>query len=395
MPALADQRVLVLHNRYRQVGGEERFVAQLVDLLRRRAGSVELLERVSAETGAAAAARGLVRGGLDPDEVAAAVERSGATIVHAHNLHPTFGWRALAAAREAGAATVLHLHNYRLFCAIGIAYRDGHDCTECAPDRTARGVLHNCRGSLPESIAYAVGLRRAQPKLAASVDRFVAPVRQVADDLCALGLDVPVSVLPTWLPDVDFANESNAGGGEYALYVGRATAEKGLFVAVEAAAESGVPLRVAGNGPDIQRAIELANKLEAPVDFMGQIDGQAMVAARMGAAFCILPSLWREVLPFAALEALAAGLPLIVSERGGLPELTERPLVVPAGDAGALAATMASLYADRDARAQAGARSLARARELFSEDVFAGRLEELYAQASGVAASSVASAQSH
>ena len=43
----------------------------------------------------------------------------GARVVHAHNVNPTFGWRALAAAREAGARVVLHLHNYRLVCAVG------------------------------------------------------------------------------------------------------------------------------------------------------------------------------------------------------------------------------------------------------------------------------------
>ena len=47
------------------------------------------------------------------------MRRTGARVVHAHNINPTLGWRALAAAREAGARVVLHLHNYRLVCAVG------------------------------------------------------------------------------------------------------------------------------------------------------------------------------------------------------------------------------------------------------------------------------------
>src|SRR5271167_2683202 len=103
--------VLFLHNRYRTTGGEERVVEDLLWLVRERMGEpAELLARDSAKLARTRAAGGLLRGGLDPDEVARAVRRSRARVVHAHNLTPAFGWRALAAAREAGARVVGHLH---------------------------------------------------------------------------------------------------------------------------------------------------------------------------------------------------------------------------------------------------------------------------------------------
>ena len=60
--------------------------------------------------------------------------------MHAHNLHPTLGWRALAAAREAGARVVLHLHQYRLVCAIGVCFTRGEECTRCHGRNTLPGV---------------------------------------------------------------------------------------------------------------------------------------------------------------------------------------------------------------------------------------------------------------
>src|SRR2546423_6938427 len=118
--------ILVLHNRYRTTGGEERAVADLLWLARERLGEdVELLERDSAILGRGRAAAGMLRGGLAPDEVAAAGWRTGARIVHAHNVNPAFGWRALAAARAAGARVVMHLHNYRLGCAVGTCFTRG------------------------------------------------------------------------------------------------------------------------------------------------------------------------------------------------------------------------------------------------------------------------------
>ncbi len=105
--------VLLLHNRYRTTGGEERTVEDLVWLVREHLHEpAELLTRDSASLGRARAAVGLLRGGLQPGDVGRAVRLSGARIVHAHNLHPSLGWRALAAARAAGARVVLHLHQY-------------------------------------------------------------------------------------------------------------------------------------------------------------------------------------------------------------------------------------------------------------------------------------------
>ncbi|MGA8363161.1 MAG: hypothetical protein WB709_01425, partial [Solirubrobacteraceae bacterium] len=144
--------VLFLHNRYRTTGGEERTVEDLQWLVREYLHEpAELLERDSASLGRTRAAAGLLHGGLQPGDVARAVRLSGARVVHAHNLHPTFGWRALAAARSAGARVVLHLHQYRLVCAIGVCYTRGAECTRCHGRDTLPGVRLRCRGSLSEA----------------------------------------------------------------------------------------------------------------------------------------------------------------------------------------------------------------------------------------------------
>ena len=101
---MAGMRVLLLHNRYRLEGGEERAVADLVALLEAHGHQVSAWQKSSADVGPVTAARGLVSGGVRPEEVARLVRDGGADVVHVHNLHPLFGWRALAAARAAGSA---------------------------------------------------------------------------------------------------------------------------------------------------------------------------------------------------------------------------------------------------------------------------------------------------
>src|SRR5215207_3277540 len=226
--------VLVVHNRYRVQGGEERSVELQLAALRRAGLAHALLERRSADLSRPQAALALVRGGREEDDVEAAVSELGADVVHVHNMLPLPGPRGLEAARSAGASVLLHLHNLRLFCAIGVAARDGGPCFRCHHRNTLPGLVLNCRGSLPEAAVYAASLARHQPLVLDTVDRFVVPSRYAAGQSALLG------VLPHYLPAEAFAEHSRAGRGSYALVVSRLAPEKGIDTAIEAAGLTGV-----------------------------------------------------------------------------------------------------------------------------------------------------------
>jgi len=369
--------VLILHNRYRAAGGEERAVADLAALLVRRGHAVEVLERSSESLGAGRAAAGLLAGGLNPEAVGRAVRARGARVVHAHNIHPLFGWRALAAARAAGARTVLHLHNFRLFCAIGIAYRDGTPCFRCRRGQTLPGLQLRCRGSLPEAAVYAAALRRQQPRLFEHVDQFVAVSNALAIHLRDLGLPPSLTAtLPNFIPDQDLASDSHADEGEFALAAGRLSEEKGFDTAIAAARAAGAPLVIAGAGPDEPRLRALA--AGGDVRFAGRLEPSALADLRRRAAVVLAPSRWEEPWPYSVLEALAAGVPVLGSDRGGLPELVGEKASVPATDGAAWAARLSELWQSPRLRSERGSQAIERARERFGEDQYYDRLMGLY-----------------
>jgi len=97
-------------------------------------------------------------------------------------------------------------------------------------------------------------------------------------------------------------------------------------------------------------------------------------------AVAVVPSEWEEAMGGVALELLAAGLPLIVSERGGLAEcVAEAAWTFPNGDHRALAAWMAALIDDpslRSSKAEAAQAVIAR----FDEEALAQRYLDLYAE---------------
>ena len=335
--------ILLLHNRYRHPGGEERAVEDLAWLIREHLDEdADVLERDSAALGRRQAAAGLVRGGLAPDEVARAVRRTKARVVHAHNVHPTLGWRALAAAREAGARVVLHLHNYRLVCAVGTCFTHGEDCTRCHGRNTLPGVRLNCRGSRAEALTYGAALALWQPRLAAAVDAFVVPSAFALDRLHQLGapLDGRARVIPSVQRDI--APRSTADQGRYVLAAGRLTPEKGFADAVAAARAAGRPLVIAGDGPQ-RRELE---RLGGDVTFAGHVPPEELAELRRGAAVAVVPSRYQEILPLAALEAMAAGLPVAAARSGGLAEVVPEEGLYPPGDVAALAGRLETLWGD-------------------------------------------------
>ena len=362
--------ILFLHNRYRRSGGEERAVADLLWLVREHLGEdAELLERDSALLGRGRAAAGMLRGGLGPDEVARAVRRTKARVVHAHNLHPSFGPRALAAAREAGARVIGHLHQYRLVCAVGICFTHGEECTRCHGRNTLPGVLRNCRGSRGESLVYASALSLHHRGLTAAMDAAIVPSEFARRRLQQLGAPLPpqTHVLPN--PVGALAAVAPARGGGHALFAGRLEPEKGLGIAIEACRLAGIPLTVAGEGSERARLDPSPG-----VTFAGRVSDDELAVARAGAAVALMPSLTSETFGLAAAEAMAAGLPVAASAIGALPELVPHAWLSPPGDAPALARTIETLRADP----AAGGQALARARNLLDPARLAATLQEIY-----------------
>ncbi len=317
--------MLQVHNRYRQLGGEDGVVASEADLLRRNGH--EVIEHFASNPDGAGAAASLAMAPWNPASARAmrsAVHESAPDVAHVHNTWFTLSPSVLGALHRSNVPVVMTLHNYRLVCVNALVFRDGKPCQDCVGHSPLPGIRHRCyRDSALQSAAAAATLsfNRARGTWVNSVDRFIAPSRGLRDTLVAGGLPADRFIVrPHAVADAGPRSRPPSSSSTV-LCVGRVSDEKGVDVLLEAWARArprDLELVVVGDGP---RREDLERRAIDGVRFAGWLPHEEVRALMLGSRALMFPSVCFEVFPMTLVEAMSAGLPVIASAHGGSAEI--------------------------------------------------------------------------
>lgn len=380
------RRILLLHNRYKQRGGEDAVVAAESLLLRRRGHAVTSLivdnDQIDSTTGQAINAVLASANPAAAGRVSDMIAGFRPDVVHVHNFFPRLSPSVHRAAARHGVAVVQTLHNYRLLCASATFFRDGATCEDCLGRVGLPAIRHACyRGSRAGSAAVVAMQTTARLRgiWRDDVDRFIALTTFAQRKFIEGGLPADrIVVKPNFL-DIPRAPPHPRGG---AIYVGRLSREKGLATLIDAwRALPQLPLTIVGTGPleDELRAAAPPN-----VRFVGALDPEAIATVMAQSALMILPSLWYEGFPMVLVEAAAAGLPVLASRIGSLEEIVEPGIsgaLFAPGSAPDLAAAAAALLTQPGKLASMSESSRQRYVERYSPEVNAAAIEAIYEDA--------------
>ena len=339
-----NQRVLIVHNRYQQRGGEDTVVEAEAELLRRKGHAVELLERHNDEVGAVsrlALAAQTVWSQRTVRDLHAIAARFKPDIVHVHNTLPLVSPSVFWAAHRVQLPVVQTLHNFRLLCPQAMFLRDGKVCQDCLGHVPWRAVQHACYRGSPAQSAVVVAMlqtHRAMGTWRKGVDRYIALNTFSRDKFIEGGLPAERIGIKANFVDLPAPPPRPRQG---LLYVGRLSEEKGIRVLAQAWQQSPpqAGLTVAGSGPMQSELSGLPG-----VTLLGALPAASVAERMAGAVALVMPSICYENFPRTLVEAFACGLPVITSRLGAMASLVEHGrtgLLAEPGDADDLAQQMA------------------------------------------------------
>ncbi len=325
-------RILLVHNFYREAGGEDVVFAAEGALLESRGQVVERVrfdnDEIPERPGpwqAAQLARGTIWSISAAGRIRRAVRRFGPEVVHFHNTFPLISPSAYGVCKAEGAAVVQTLHNYRLMCLNATLFRGGGPCEDCVGRGPWSGVRHGCyRSSRPQSAVVAAMLmaHRIRRTWNSDVDLFLAPTEFAKEKFIQGGLPAhKILVKPNFLePDPG----PKSGEGDYFLFVGRLTRDKGVEFLLRAWMEHRLPwpLHIVGDGSLAGAVREAAGRC-ASIRYLGPMDRAGVIEQMHGARACVFASLLYETFGMVALESMACALPVLATRAGATATLVE------------------------------------------------------------------------
>ena len=380
-------RILLVHNRYQQYGGEDTVVEAEAQLLRDAGHEVDSFfvhnDDIHGLGSKLAAAALTTYNPQSRARLRARLRSRRPDVVHAHNIFPRLTPSIFDACRDERVPSVMTLHNYRLGCANGLLFRDGQPCEDCLSGTAFNAVRHRCyRGSRMGSavVASMIGYHRQAGTWRDKVSRFIALTKFARTRLVRAGLPADkIRIKPNFVSD-PLEGPALSAPGTTALYVGRLSVEKGLRTLIAAWRGIDMPLRIVGDGP---LRGELERAAPANVTFLGHLDRGPVFGEIARAAFLVVPSIWYEGFPMTVVEAMAMGRPIVASAIGGLAEIIadgQEGVHFRPGDADDLRRAVEHLRAAPAAGAKMGAAARARYLLQLSPESNARMLDDIYAE---------------
>jgi glycosyltransferase involved in cell wall biosynthesis len=252
------------------------------------------------------------------------IRREKPDVAHIHLLFNSLSVSILPVLKKHRIPVVMTAHDHRLICPAYL-FLDGKGriCERCRGERYYNCLLHRCsKGSLFNSLMLTLDsyFRKYILSPFKYVDRFIFVGRFAYEKHLAFSAryrDRSSVLFNFTLIAPDAAPEK----GDYILYLGRISEEKGIPVLMKAAESlPGVQLKIAGTGPLLDA---LKSQSRPNIEFTGFLSGEMLRDAIRKARFVVVPSEWYENNTLVIIEAFTLGTPAIGSRIGGIPEFIE------------------------------------------------------------------------
>lgn len=245
-------------------------------------------------------------------------------IVHAHNIYGRLTTSILDEARKKGVPVVMTAHDYKLVCPSYLMLCRLSICEACKGGKFYSALLRRChRDSFFPSLVYCLEtyLNRLLEKYEKAIRFIICPSCFSVEKHAQMGFPQNKLVnIPNFVNAERLVPEFKPGN--YVLYVGRISKEKGILTLLSAMRGLNIDLKLVGDGPLRSQCEKFVAKNGMDrVSFEGYRSNESLLDLYRNSSFVVCPSEWYENAPMVILESFALGKPVVGSRIGGIPEM--------------------------------------------------------------------------
>lgn len=304
-------------------------------------------------------------------------------IIHAHNIYGRLTYSVIDVAKTKKVPVVMTLHDYKLICPSYTMLLKGKPCEKCKGHYFYNCILTRChKGSLSASTVYTLeSYFNRYFKKYEWIRYLICPSKFSLKKHLEAGLPEEKLVhLPNFVKIEDY--EPHYKSGDYILYVGRLSKEKGVLTLLKAIKGIDMQLKIVGDGPmrEVCEKFVSENNLNN-VQFLGYKSGEELKQLYRNAAFLIIPSECYENQPMTIIESFAYGKPMIGSNIGGIPEMIidgQTGLLFEPGNDIELREKIVCLLSNPSIIENMGRKAREKAEIEYSSDIHYNKLIEIY-----------------
>lgn len=245
-------------------------------------------------------------------------------IAHLQNIHHHITPSIIYAFKKYNIPVVWTLHDYQLICPNISFLANCRICERCKIHKYYWPVIMRCKkGSFAASLMSSIeimihnimGINRL-------IGKFIAPSDFLKNKFIEYGFKQNQLARIHHLIDIgpDYSNETQ---GDYIIFVGRLTEEKGVKTLINAVINvESCKLKIIGDGPLKEELIKYTKMehVDNKIEFLGHRSRSEVITLVKNCKFLVIPSEWYEVAGLVIFEAYACGKPVIGSQIGGIPE---------------------------------------------------------------------------
>ncbi len=319
--------ILIIHNYYKQRGGEdavfeiesealEKLGHKIIRYIRhnKEIDDYSILQKIGFVFS-------LFNNKKTINDIKKIISNNKIDIAHIHNIFPLISTSVYKFLKENNIKIVQTIHNYRFLCPEAFFFRRNKNCTLCAKGNFFYCIIFKCfKRSFIFSTLYSLIIMKNQKIFKNFINGYIA----LSDFTKNLFINFGYDKEKIYVKDNGFIDNKikRKKSGGYFLFLGRISIEKGIIFLLNFFKEfKEYNLIVAGTSQDIDTIKK--NYYYSNIVFKGFVDGEKKKILIQETEALILPSLWYENYPVSIIEAFCCGIPVIGSNIGGIPCIIE------------------------------------------------------------------------